>query len=337
MRMNYALLVRALPPDRLEEFVDDWLEQRVKDYHSHELWRGTGDLGRDVTGYVTDKRMEGVWDNFQCKQLSSSLKEVAAFVELGKIFMHASNGEFALPRSYFFVAPYGVARAVQTYIAHPERFRQALLDQWNTRISKKLVSRKEIPLTPLIEDAIKTFDFRQVHWIDATKLVADPACKAALVKWFGSDPGASPRGVVPSQVQGDESEYISQLLAMYEQRGPGKFKDASVALASLEFGSHLRDQRTRFFDAVAFERFYRDSTPKEYISNFKDDIYHGVVEIHRDTHRDGLERMSQVLKQAAIIQPSGVLGKHAGPQVKQGTCHQFANEGPKKGRLLWHP
>lgn len=44
MRTNYALLVRALPPDSLEEFVDDWLEQRVKDYHSHELWRGTGDM-----------------------------------------------------------------------------------------------------------------------------------------------------------------------------------------------------------------------------------------------------------------------------------------------------
>lgn len=335
MRTNYALLVRALPPDSLEEFVNDWLEQRVKDYHSHELWRGTGDMGRDVTGYVTDQRMEGPWDNFQCKQLSSSLKETPAFVELGKIFMHASNGEFSLPRSYVFVAPYGVARAVQSYVAHPERFRQAFLEHWNTKISKKLVSRQEISLTPAIESTINAFDFTKIHWLDATKIVDDAACSAALVKWFGNDPGASPRGVVPSQIQGNESEYISQLLNLYEQRGPGKFPDAAAALASAEYGTHLRDQRTRFFDAAAFDRFYRDSTPKEYLTNFKDEIYHGVVETHRETHADGLERASQVMKQAAILQPSGVLGKHAGPQVKQGTCHQFANEGPK-GRLTWN-
>lgn len=334
MRTNYALHVRALPPDSLEEFVNDWLEQRIKDYHSHELWRGTGDMGRDVTGYVTDQRMEGPWDNFQCKQLSSSLKEASAFVELGKIFMHASNGEFSLPRSYYFVAPYGVARAVQSYIAHPERFRKAFLEHWDTKISKKLVSGQTIVLTPMIENTIKAFDFTQIHWLDSTKLVDDTACKVALVKWFGNDPGKSPRGVVPSQIQGVESEYISQLLDLYEQRGPGKFPDAAAALASAEFGTHLRDQRTRFFDAAAFDRFYRDSTPKEYLADFKDEIYHGVVETHREKHADGLDRASKVMKQAAVLQPSGVLGKHAGPQVKQGTCHQFANEGIK-GRLPW--
>ena len=53
MRINHAVQIRALPPDDLEDFVNDWLAQRCKDYHAHELWRGTGDMGRDVTGYVT--------------------------------------------------------------------------------------------------------------------------------------------------------------------------------------------------------------------------------------------------------------------------------------------
>lgn len=334
MRTNYALLVRALPPDRLEEFVDDWLKQRVKDYHGHELWRGSGDMGRDVTGYLTEHRMEGAWDNFQCKQLNSSLKEASAFVELGKIFMHASNGQFSLPKSYYFVAPYGVARAVQSYIAHPERFRKAFLEHWDTKISKKLVSQQTILLTPLIEKTIEAFDFTQIYWLDATKLVDDAACKVALVKWFGDDPGKSPRGAVPNQIQSVESEYISQLLDLYMQRGPGKFPDPAAALASAEFGTHLRDQRTRFFDATAFDRFYRDSTPEEYLKDFKDEVYHGVVETHGEKHADGLDRVSKVMKQAAVLQPSGVLGKYAGPQVKQGTCHQFANEG-LKGRLPW--
>lgn len=332
MRINHAILIRALPADRLEDFVNDWLAQRYSDYHDHELWRGTGDMGRDVTGYVTDRRMEGPWDNFQCKQLSKALSESSAFVELGKIFMHSAAGEYSLPRSYTFVAPRGVARAVQQFIAHPERFKEAFLDRWNTDIAGRLVDNQTILLTSEIEAKIKAFDFTQVHWLDAARLVDDPACKRVLVKWFSQDPGPSPRGVVPVEIQDSESAYIGQLLKLYEEKGPGTYPNAAAALASAEYSTHIRDQRTRFFDSVAFDRFYRDSTPEEYLATFKDEIYHGVVETHGDDHANGLTKLSQVMRQAAILQLSGILGKHAGPQVKQGTCHQFANE----GRLPWY-
>lgn len=333
MRLNHAILIRALPPDRLEDFVNDWLAQRFKDYHGHELWRGTGDMGRDVTGYVTKKRMEGAWDNFQCKQLSKTLSESSAFVELGKIFMHSAAGAFSLPRAYFFVAPRGVARTVQQFIAHPERFRKAFIDRWHADISGRLVEGQTVLLSPEIESKIKAFDFEQIQWLDAARLIDDPACMPALVQWFGEDPGPAPRGVVPKTFQTSESAYIGQLLRLYNDVGPGTFPNAAAALASAEFGIHLRDQRTRFFDAVAFDRFYRDSTPDDYLIAFKDEIYHGVVETHGADHPSGLVRLSQVMRQAAILQASGILGRHAGPKVKQGTCHQFANE----GRLPWHP
>jgi hypothetical protein len=331
LRINYAVQICALSPDDLEDFVDDWLAQRCKDYQSHELWRGTGDMGRDVTGYVTDKRMEGPWDNFQCKQLSVKLSETAAFVELSKIFMHSAGGAYALPRSYIFVAPRGVVRRVQHYFAHPEQFRKAFLDQWDSDIARRLVENQNIPLTPDIEAMIRAFDFTEIHWLDATRLMNDPACKPALVKWFGEDPGRSPRGVVPTEIQASESTYIGQLLKLYEEKGRGTYSDVAAALVCTEFGPHLRDQRTRFFDSVAFDRFYRDSTPDDYLPTFKDEVYYGVVDIHGEDYADGLARLSRVMQQAAVLQPSGVLGKHAGPQVKQGTCHQFANE----GRLTW--
>ncbi len=332
MRINYAVQICALSADDLEDFIDDWLAQRCKDYHAHELWRGTGDMGRDVTGYVTDRRMEGPWDNFQCKQLGAKLSENAAFIELGKIFMHSAAGAYSLPRSYTFVAPRGVVRRVQHFIAHPEQFKKAFFDQWNTDIAGRLVEKKIILLSSEIKAKIKAFDFTQIDWLDATRLVNDKACKPALVKWFGDDPGRSPRGVVPTEIQDRESAYIGQLLKLYTEKGPGTYPNAAAALACPEFGQHLRNQRTRFFDSMAFDRFYRDSTPEEYLSTFKDEIYHGVVEIHGDTHADGLARLREVMKQAAVLHPSGVLGKHAGPQVKQGTCHQFANE----GLLPWH-
>ena len=331
MRPNYAILVRTLPADRLEDFVNDWLANRVTDYVSHELWRGTGDMGRDVVGYVTAERMEGPWDNFQCKQLSSTLSETAAFVELGKIFMHSAADAYSLPRSYTFVAPRGVTRAVQQLIAHPERFRKEFLGRWNSDIAGRLVEGQLIPLSAKIEARIDAFDFQQVHWLDAARLVDHPVAKPALVHWFGEDPGRSPRGTVPAEIQLEESAYIGQLLRLYEERAACSYPTANSALASAEFGAHLRDQRTRFFDAVAFDHFYRNSTPDDYLVTFKDEIYHGVVDTHGEGHPNRLARLNQVMKTAAILQLSGILGKHAGPQVKQGTCHQFANE----GRLPW--
>ena len=327
MRISHAAQICALSASDLEEFVADWLAQRCKDYHAHELWRGTGDMGRDATGYVTHRRMEGAWDNFQCKQLSSKLSELSAFVELGKIFMHSAEGAFSLPRSYTYVAPLGVVRRVQHFVAHPEQFRQAFLDRWDSDVAGRLVENQVVKLTPAIEAKIRALDFKEVNWLDAVRLVNDPACKPCLVAWFGADPGPGPRGVVPNEIQASESAYIGQLLRVYDEKAPGTYPDAAAALACPEFGPHLRIQRTRFFDSIAFDRFYRDSTPDEHLPNFKDEIYHGVVDVHADAHANRYTRLGHVMQQAAVLQPSGVLGKHASPQVKQGTCHQFANEG----------
>jgi len=75
---NYAVQITALPDERLEAFVSDWLANRTKDYFARERWSGAGDMGRDVVGYVTSRRHEGEWHNFQCKQLLVRLSETAA-------------------------------------------------------------------------------------------------------------------------------------------------------------------------------------------------------------------------------------------------------------------
>jgi hypothetical protein len=323
---NYPGLITLLAATDLEKFVNDWVHERCKAYVSHERWGGTGDLGRDVTGYVTDLRMDGPWDNFQCKQLSKSLSEKALFVELGKIFMHSAAGAYELPRAYTFVAPLGVVRNVREFIAHPKRLQQAFLDRWDTYIAGDLVENSTVKLTPEIKAEIDKFDFTKVSWLDANGLVDDPACMVALAKWFDADPGKSPRGVVPASIHDSESAYLGQLLKVYEERGSGPYPDPEAALASPEVGPHLEIQRTRFFDATAFDRFYRDSTPVEFVQTFRDEIHHGVVDVHQADHADKFVRLNKVMQQAALLQASGVLGRHAGPQVKQGTCHLLANE-----------
>ena len=98
-------------------------------------------MRRDVTGHLTAHRVEGAWDNFQCKQLSNKLSETFAFAELGKIFMHAAAGAYSLPNSYTFVAPRGVVRRVQHFVAHLQAFQQAMIDQWDLLAADGLVEK----------------------------------------------------------------------------------------------------------------------------------------------------------------------------------------------------
>jgi hypothetical protein len=328
---NFAAKIRALDDERLEAFVKDWLTRRTRDYVETERWAGTGDKGRDVVGYLTSRRHEGDWDNFQCKQLVSRLSEQSAFIELGKIFMHAAAGAYSLPSSYTFVAPKGVVRNVQEFIAHPERFRQAFLSRWDEICAPNLVENQIVLLTPEIRLAIQNFAFERVFSLDAVRLAEDPFVKPALVHWFEDDPGAAPRGIAPAELQDEEAPYIEQLIHLYGQRTGAVFGDYDAVMADPTWGTHLRDQRTRYFEAAAFDRHYRDSTPPDYLATFKDDLYHGVADTYLDQHQDGLARALKVLTQAAQVSPSGVLGLYAKVPVKQGTCHHFANE----GRLPW--
>lgn len=327
MLPNYAIQISTLPDERLEALISDWIARKTNIYHSHERWSGPGDMGRDVVGYVTAKRHEGEWDNFQCKQLRARLSEASAFIELGKIFMHAANKVYSLPRAYYFVAPQGVVRNVKDFVAHPERFRQAFFDRWDNVIAGALVENATIDITDDIRAAILAFDFKQVFALDAVALADDSAMRPVLVHWFSADPGPAPSGVVPEKVNSAEVAYVGQLVDVYGERAGSSFPDADAVLTHPEWGPHLWNQRTRFFEAAAFERYYRDSTPPEYLAAYRKDIYHGVVDTYIDTHRDGLDRVTKVMSQAAQVSPAGVLGKYAGPAVKQGTCHHFANEG----------
>lgn len=327
MLPNYAIRISTLPDERLEALISDWIARRTTLYHSHERWSGPGDMGRDVVGYVTASRHEGAWDNFQCKQLSTRLSETSAFVELGKIFMHAANNAYRLPRAYYFVAPQGVVRNIKNFLAHPARFRQAFFDRWDNVIAGALVENATIAMSEDIRAAIMAFDFEQVYALDAVALAGDAAMQPVLVHWFSADPGPAPSGVVPDTFEATEAAYVGQLVDVYRERTGAAFSSADAVLTDPDWGPHLRNQRTRFFEAAAFERYYRDSTPPDYLAAFRSDIYHGVVDTYVDTHRDGLERVTRVMSQAAQISPAGTLGKYAGSAVKQGTCHHFANEG----------
>lgn len=58
--------------------------------------------------------------------------------------MHPAAGEYSLPHSCTFVAPRGVVRAVQKFIAHPEQLKEVFVDRWDADIAKRLVDNQNI-------------------------------------------------------------------------------------------------------------------------------------------------------------------------------------------------
>lgn len=51
-----------------ETFIDEWVSYCLKSKYQKVLrFTGANDRGIDVAGFVDDKLLEGVWDNYQCK------------------------------------------------------------------------------------------------------------------------------------------------------------------------------------------------------------------------------------------------------------------------------
>lgn len=316
----------ALDDDQLEEFVRQWSLSK-KTYALVQRFDAPGDLGRDVVGFLTDKKHEGAWHNYQCKQYGKTISTEVGLRELGKILYNASQGNFSPPDKYYFVAPRGINRNLVRYISKPTELKKALIDNWDKYCAEGIVEGTVIPLEGKVLETVSNWDFSLVHSIGLDEILDDDAAKPVLFKWFGTDPGPPPEGTMPAEHTDAERTYISQLYAVYAAREKCNIDKLEDLESFLHHKRHLTLQRERFFDADAFSRFYRDNTDDKQTAAFTKDLYHGVIDTYNAVHDDALKRVDAVMIQAANSQPAGLLGKHARNPVKQGFCHHFANDG----------
>ena len=330
-KKTYDRDILALDSVQLEQFVLDWVYSKKSKYLETTRFSGAGDLGRDVVGFLSEKMHEGAWHNYQCKQYAKPISVDSALLEVGKILYYAFMGKFTAPAAYFFVAPRGVSRNFEDLLFNPSRFKDKLTNEWDECCAEKIIKGQRITLDSSLEEFINGFNFAVIKRINLSDMLMDPSVAPVLFKWFGSDPGPAPKGAAPVAIQGGEMNYVTQLLEAYGQRTGTIFADHSEAMTHEKYGAHLSRQRERFYDADAFKRFYRDNTDQTVVDNFQNDIYHGIVDTCEARHDDALDRVEAVMSQAAAVQPSGPLARHARVQVKQGICHHFANE----DRLKW--
>jgi hypothetical protein len=324
--INYDRLILALDDTQLELFVRDWVNVKSSTYVSVARFSGSGDLGRDVVGFLSTKKHEGPWHNYQCKQYAKRLPTETAIHEIGKILYYAFMGEFVIPEKYFFVAPRGVNRNLEKLIFNPATFKKAVIEKWDEYCANTIVEGTNIPLSPDLKKVVEDYDFANIQRLSIDDILNDSAIKPVLFKWFGTDPGPAPRGKAPVDIDDSELPYIGQLLEAYGQRESCTFRTHHELQQHPSCETHLRMQRERFYDADAFKRFYRDNTDPKVISEFETDIHHGIVDTYNLQHNDALQKVDAVMIQAANLQAAGPLAQHARVPVKQGICHHFANE-----------
>lgn len=325
MTVRYDRLIITMDDDELEQFCRRWVEG-LSNYHEVRRFAGTGDKGRDVVGFLTKDRHEGLWDNYQCKQYRVKLTQPGGLLAIGKILYWASRDEFVIPRRFYFVAPNGLNQKLDKLVQKPAALKQALIDNWDTACAANIIAGTHIPLDAVLMAAIDAFDFTEVHKLTVDEMMADPAVKPLLFEKFGADPGKYPPGIVPLDVGGDEQKYLDALVAAYGEREKVTFSGHDEVFSHTVHGPDLREHRANYFEADAFQKFYRDSTSPEVISDFRKDIHAGVKYTLKAPAPDTLARVDAVMAQAAAVSPAGPLKDYAYIPVKQGVCHHLVND-----------
>lgn len=330
-----AIRLQEIDDAQLEQFIETWVERRSKRYVSVERIGAANDKGRDVIGFLSNRKHEGAWDVFQCKRKTrgGALGTPEAMTELGKLFYHHLEGAYStLPVSYVFVAPRGVVGPLRDLILNPSTIGPYLIQHWEKNCATKITRKTTVPLTTELQAAIEAYDFARISYMTAPIIVKDPEAAPALSKVLGLLPDEAPRGSAPAAIQDEELPYIGQLVAVYSDASGSPFVGAAAVLADRVHGEHLRRQRTRFFEAASFSRFHRDNTAPGALETFQEDVYHGVIEVYSEAHASHLSRVDAVMKHAGTLQTS-LIGRLTREPVRQGMCHHMANE----GRLKWTP
>jgi hypothetical protein len=325
MAVKYDRLILIMDDVELEQFCRQWVDRRLG-YVEVRRFGETGDKGRDVVGFLSLQRHEGQWDNYQCKQYRKRLSVTEGLLAVGKVLYWASRGEFTAPRRFYFVAPKGLNQKLAALIDKPGEFKGTLISKWEETCSKKIVKEKILPLDQALMDVIHAYPFHEIHKVTIDELMDDPGVIPLLVDRYGADPGHYPPGTVPATIGQDELKYLRALVDAYGERENMTFANHEAVFAHTIHGPDLRVHRECYFEADAFQKFYRDNTSPKIIETFRKEIHFGIKDRLKTPTPDTLARVEAVMLQAAIVSPAGPLAKYAYVPVKQGVCHHLVND-----------
>lgn len=320
-------------PSQWEDFVQEWLHYCLKKtYKQVQRFTGAGDMGIDVAGFVDDARLEGVWDNYQCKHYDHALTPGDVWCEFGKVIWYSFKKQYAPPRRYYFVAPWGTGPKLAHLLANATKLREELIANWDKNVKDKITSTVEVPLDAALLAYVNAFEFSIFEAKTSLQLVEEHRAAPVHAARFGG--GLPPRPTAtspPVTVAPAESRYVTQLLGAYAEH-TGKPVPDPTALAAPTLKGHFHRQRESFYQAESLRVFARDTVPHGTFESLQQDIFDGVIDTHDAVHPDGYHKVCAVTKTAREVQiTANALISCTQPKDRDGICHQLVNE----ERLRW--
>lgn len=323
-------------PEQWADFVQEWAHHCLKKkYKIVSQFSGANDMGVDVAGFTDKKKgLHGVWDNYQCKRYKHAIEPADGLLEIGKVLWHAFNGNFRMPRRYYFAAPKGVGITLKKLMLDPEKLRQRLIVDWTKSCENKITTTKHVELKGGFLDFVKQADFAIFEERTALQLVEDHSKTPFHAQRFGGGLPSRPKSVTPpAKITLLEGGYVKKLLDAYAQHVTQAITRVKELSKWPKLREHFTRQRIAFYHAESLRVFARDTVPPGVFESLQDDIYAGVVDVHDSIdHPDGFQRVCAVTKAARELQlTENALISRAKPQDRDGVCHQLANE----DRLTW--
>lgn len=321
-------------PDQWEGFIHEWSHFCLKKVYAQvQRFTGAGDRGIDIAGFVDGQKLQGVWDNYQCKHYDHALYPSDAWPEIGKVLWYSFKKEYKPPRRYFFVAPRGAGTKLLSLLADPTKLKKELMDKWDTDVRKQITKTQEVPLEGEFLAYVEAFDFSIFEAKTALQVIEDHRqCSYHAARFGGGLPPRPAAEIPPEEIAPGESRYVAQLLSAYADHKKTAIPDVKSLKAWEKLKDHFGRQRESFYHAESLRVFARDTVPAGTFESLQDDIHSGVVDICEADHADGFVRVCTVTKAAREIQlTSNALLSCAKTKDRDGICHQLANE----DRLQW--
>ncbi|MGA8366347.1 MAG: ABC-three component system protein [Candidatus Acidiferrales bacterium] len=320
--------------DEWELFVQEWAHFCLRNLYAQvQRFSGAGDRGIDIAGFRDAPRLQGAWDNYQCKHYARGLYPSDAWPEVGKILWYSFKGEYKAPRRYFFVAPRGAGTSLANLLANPAKLKEGLIKNWDTQVARKITETERVALEGPFLAYVSAFDFSIFEAKTALQLIEDHrACPYHAVRFGVGLPPRPAAARPPEQLASTESRYVAQLLAAYADHKKTAVSDVQSLRSWPNLNEHFGRQREAFYHAESLRVFARDTVPAGTFESLQDDIHSGVIDVCEASHPDGFVRVRSVTKAARELQlTSNALLSCAKPKDRDGVCHQLANE----DRLQW--
>lgn len=305
-----------------------------KVYQQVQRFSGANDRGIDIAGFVDDQKLQGIWDNYQCKHYPHALHPTDAWPEIGKILWHSFKGEYKPPRRYFFVAPRGAGTTLAGYLADAARLKKELIANWDKHCRKKITDTAEIALDGAFATYVNESDFSIFEAKTGLQLIDDHrGCPHHAIRFGGGLPDRPKPDAPPPEIAATESRYVAQLLGAYAEHTKKSVPNIGALKALPKpLREHFGRQRTAFYHAESLRVFARDTVPEGTFGDLQEEIYTGVIDTHDAEHVDGYVKVCAVTKAARELQlTTNPLITRAKPADRDGICQQLTND----ERLRW--